>query len=75
MQAKKINIATKHYDMHNEVLAPTSYNHRYSIILANNKNIRPGHTQLSRKSFKQIREWKLKKSKEQNKTAKNTQKF
>ena len=46
--------------------------HRYSIILPNNENVRPGHTQLSRK---RIREQKLIKTKEQNKTAKNTKKF
>ena len=39
---------------------------RYSIILSSNENIRPYHTQLSRKSVKRIREWKLKKTKEQN---------
>ena len=44
---------------------------RYSIILSSNENIRPCHTQLSRKSVKRIRERKLEKAKEQNKTAKN----
>ena len=49
--------------------------HKYSIILSNNENIGPGHTLFSRISFKRIREWKLKKPKEQNKTVKNTQKI
>ena len=49
--------------------------HRYSTILSNNENTRPGHTLFSRISFKRIRERKLKKPKEQSKTAKNTQKI
>ena len=45
---------------------------RYSIILSNNENERPGHTQLSRKSFKRIWEWKLEKTK---RTKQNSQKY
>ena len=34
-----------------------------SLLVPNKKNIRPGHTLLSRKSFKRIKEWGLKKIK------------
>lgn len=77
-ETKKINNETKHC----EYTLPLPFllfpyldrKPKYSIILSNNKNIRWGHTLLSRKSFKRIKEWKLKKkTKEQNKTGENTQ--